>query len=105
MEFTFDKKKVELAGYTMESVYNAMKNNFTNNGLKCINDGETLVFAGLGDSKDYGKMILMMGLFTKQDWFLNIASSWIFRDNDGYEDILRQVNEKLSRGELAWRED
>ena len=101
MEFAFDKKKVELAGYTMESVYDTIKNSFTNNGLKCISDGEPFIFSGLGDNKDYGKMIIMMGLFTKQDWFLNIVSSWIFRDNGGYEDVLKQVKEKLSIRELT----
>jgi len=103
MEITFDNEKVAIAGYTMESIYEAIKDNFIKNGLKCLSDEETLIFGGLGDRQDYGKMIIMMSLLTSQDWFLDTASSWIFRYNGGYEDVLRQVKEKLARGELSWR--
>jgi len=105
MEFTFNTDKIKAAGYSIESVYNAMKDNFKHNGLVCINDGETLIFEGLGNNKDHGKMVFMMGFLTCQDWFLNIVSSWIFRDDGSYEDVLRQVNEKLAKGELSWRKN
>ena len=105
MEFTFDNEKIKAAGYTTESIYEAMKSNFKSKGLRCVNEGEVLVFGEIGDNNDYGKMIGMMSLLTCQDWFLDIASTWIFRENGGYEDVLRQVKEKLAKGELSWRKN
>ena len=103
MEFTFDKDKVEEAGYTMESIYSAMKDNFKKNGLRCIDSGEVLTFGGTGTKDDYGKMLIMMGVLSSQGWFMYTVSSWVFRKKDSREDVLKHFRDGIAKGDYDYQ--
>jgi len=100
MEFTFDTEKVEAAGYTLESIYNAMKENFKKRNLKCVSDGEFLSFSGTGHSDDYGNMLVLVKRLSSEDWFMNTAKSWFFEYGNTYEDVLKDIKNKISKGRV-----
>jgi len=102
MEFTFDKEKVEAAGYTMNNVYKIMKETFKKRNLECISEGELLAFSGTGHKDDYGNMLLLIGGLSLEDWFMNTATSWFFDSGTTYEDVLSDVKEKIAKGEWIW---
>jgi len=102
MTFTFDKEKVEAAGYTMESVYKAMKQAFSNRNLECISEEEELAFSGTGHNNDYGNMSMLMRNLTLEDWFMDIVKSWFFECGSTREDVLSAVRDKIAKGELIW---
>ncbi|MDR2167644.1 MAG: hypothetical protein LBE35_07330 [Clostridiales bacterium] len=93
MEFTFDEAAVLARGYTMERVYNAIKRQSDKFELKCVEDGEVLAFTGIGSKHDYSGMLGMMIAFSKSEWFMETASSWIFYRAGRVEDVLTQALE------------
>ena len=103
MEFMFDKEAVERRGYTMEKVYNHIKERFVEKNLPCIEDGEKLAFRSTGGPNDYGRMLGMMRVYSKAEWFMETASLWMFTTNErlGWEDVLAQARDRHERRKVA----
>ena len=99
MEFTFDEAAVLRRGYTMQTVHQAMKNEFAKRNLVCVEDGDVLAFEGTGNKNDYSSMLNMMRIYSRAAWFMDIASSWVFRTREtkGWEDVLVQAKERFER--------
>ena len=54
-------------------------------------DGEVMVFTGVGNSKDMGRMLIMMDRLIEAEWFMETASMWGFSRPDHWEDVLSQA--------------
>ena len=103
MEFTFDPAAVKRRGYTMESVYRTVKEEFDECNLPCIADGEVLAFGSTGHKNDYSSMLGMMRVFSKSEWFMDVAASWWFTTNEvlGWEDVLAAAKEHNQKRVIA----
>jgi len=97
MEFTFDEAAVLKRGYTMQTVHQAMKNEFAKRNLVCVEDGNVLAFEGTGHKNDYSSMLNMMRIYSRAAWFMDIAASWVFGRDGGEEDVLSQAKERFER--------
>lgn len=94
VDFTFDEKIMEAAGYTMADVYGTIKGEFRKRNVSCVSEGQVLSFAGGTGRDDFSEMWAVILMLTKSDWFMKFATSCIWIDNDGNcEDVLRQVLE------------
>jgi len=102
MLFTFDMAAVIQAGYTLEQVYNHLKEKFAERNLVCISDdADSLIFAGTGNGNDLSRMLIMMGKLENQEWFMKIAASWLFTTDErrGWEDVLGYYKTKQSHSQ------
>ena len=98
MEFTFDKAAIEKKGYSMESLYGEIKKEFASKNIPCVSDNEVLAFSGTGHKDDFSNMLTIMRIYSQVDWFMDTASSWIFRTNEGWEDVLKQAKKDWEEG-------
>ena len=99
MEFVFDEAAVLRRGYTMQTVHDAMKAEFAKWNLVCVSDGDVLAFEGTGHKNDYSSMLNMMRIYSRAEWFMEIASGWVFRTRDTkeWEDVLIQARDRFAR--------
>lgn len=94
VEFTFDRDLVESSGYTMAEISEIIKNQFAAKNIFCEEDGETLAFSGGKHKNDFSYMWIIIMRLTRSDWFLDLATSCIWREGDKWEDVLRQAKQK-----------
>ena len=104
MEFTFDEAAVLRRGFTMERVYIAVKKEFAKRELPCIADGDSLIFSGAGGKNDLARMLGMMRIYSKTEWFMDTAATWRFTTNErlGWEDVLSQAKARNEKEGLPW---
>ena len=89
--FKFDRVASNKAGLRVEDVRHTIKKLFAEYGLPCVADGEDLAFQDAGREDDYADMWhIIIGLL-KSEWFVSSASSCIWQDEDGEEDVLSQA--------------
>lgn len=89
--FTFDKATTSAAGLRLEDVRHTVKKLFAERGLPCTSDGTELAFEDVGREDDYADMwIVILGLL-RSEWFIKAASSCLWEDEDGEEDVLAQA--------------
>ena len=93
VRFSFDDELIEKKGVKRRDIYYTIKKNFTQKGLKCVSDGEQLVFEDMGHKDDYGNMWAIILALVDCDWFTDCASSCVFVENGKREDVLSQVPE------------
>lgn len=94
VDFSFNKDLVEANGYTIEHIYDTIKREFAEKNIVCIEDGEILSFSGGKEKNDFANMWIIILQLTSEDWFLDFATSCIWRtDNDKWENVLRQAKE------------
>lgn len=93
VRFSFDDELIEKKGVKRRDIYYTIKKNFTQKGLKCVSDGEQLVFEDMGHEDDYGNMWAIILALVDCDWFTDCASSCVFVENGKREDVLSQVPE------------
>ena len=95
VDFSFDKNLVESNGYTVEHIHEIIKKEFKEKNIECIEDGEMLSFVGGKHKNDFSNMWIIILNLTSSDWFLNFATSCIWREGSyKWEDVLRQAKEK-----------
>lgn len=95
VDFVFDSGLVEANGYTMADIYGTIKREFAQRDIPCIADGDILSFSGGEKENDFSNMWSVILRLTHADWFLNFATSCIWREDDNkWEDVLRQAKEK-----------
>lgn len=95
VDFAFNQNLVEASGYTMADIYGTIKKEFGEKNIPCVSEGEVLSFSGGKQKNDFSNMWAVILRLTRSDWFLNFATSCIWReDNDKWEDVLRQVREQ-----------
>ncbi len=91
MQFTFDEEGLLRNGFDRAGMYDMMKKNFTERGLKCVSEDEVLAFEDQGGRSDYGHMWGLTINLMVHDWFTDCTSSIIYFE-DGYaEDVLSQL--------------
>lgn len=89
--FTFDEAATSAAGIYLEDVRHTVKKLFAERGLPCTSDGTELAFEDVGREDDYADMWhVILGLL-RSDWFITSASSCLWEDEDGVEDVLTQA--------------
>lgn len=89
--FTFDERATSAAGICLADVRHTIKKLFAKRGLPCASDGAELAFEDVGREDDYADMWhVILGLL-RSEWFLNAASSCLWEDEDGVEDVLAQA--------------
>ena len=91
MEISFDQNKVRERGFTMEQVRDLLVKAFDEFSFPLVSDGEVMVFSGVGNSKDFGRMLIMMDRLVEAEWFMETASKWDFSRPDHTEDVLSQA--------------
>lgn len=90
VKFSFDNAAVERRGYTLEAVRQTIKSLFANHGLPCVSDGDTLAFKDRGHGDDFAIMWDIILSLLHSEWFMTCASSCVWQDEDGEEDVLAQ---------------
>lgn len=89
--FTFDDVAMAASSIKGADVRHTVKKLFTERGLICIEDGAKLAFEDVGREDDYADMwIVILGLL-RSEWFIKAASSCLWEDEDGEEDVLAQA--------------
>lgn len=91
VRFSFDKAAVERFGYTLEAVHQAIKSLFATNSLPCVSDGDTLTFIDDGHGDNFAIMWDIILSLLRANWFIDCASSCVWQDEDGEEDVLAQA--------------
>lgn len=91
VRFSFDKTAAERRSYTLEAVYQTIKSLFVVHGFPCVSDGGTLVFKDKGHGDDFAVMWDIILSLLRADWFMDCATSCVWQDEDGEEDILAQA--------------
>ena len=91
VRFSFDKVAAERCGCTLEAVHQTIKSLFAVHGFPCVSDGETLVFKDKSHGDDFAVMWDIILSLLRSDWFVECATSCVWLDEDGEEDILAQV--------------
>lgn len=94
VEMIFNKDKIVNDGYTLENIYENLKEAFTKRGLRCSSDNEILIFEGVGSVNDFANMISLLVKLLQIDWFIQYATSCILyeRENGTSEDVLSQAS-------------
>ena len=98
VKFSFDKAIVERRGFTLEDVYRTIKNLFTAHDFPCVFDGDALAFRSKAHGDDFATMWDIILSLLRSDWFLDCATSCVWLDEDGEEDILAQVGKVQQQG-------
>ncbi|MBE6995288.1 MAG: hypothetical protein E7429_00935 [Ruminococcaceae bacterium] len=88
VEMTFNDAALEAHGYTRDIVYNALKDEFLQLGLRCTSDNDILSFEDVGSEDDFANMVGLLVDLVLMDWFLDCTSSCIFYDDGTVEDVL-----------------
>lgn len=89
--FRFDKVASAKAGLKIEDIRHTIMNLFAEYELPCVADGEYLAFEDASREDDYADMWhIIIGLL-KSECFVSSASSCIWQDEDGEEDVLSQA--------------
>lgn len=95
---SFDDTAVKQHGYTKEGVCNTLKQEFRKRNLPCISEGDVLTFTSTGQEDDYSNILLMILAMSRTEWFLDIAASCIFYDDEGHtENILAQARQQRKK--------
>lgn len=95
VDFAFNESLVKANGYTMADIYGTIKREFEKKDIPCVADGEVLSFSGGKGKNDFSNMWAVILRLTHANWFLNFATTCIWReDNDKWEDVLKQVKDK-----------
>ncbi len=89
--FTFDKATVERRGRTLEGVRRTIKGLFAVHDLPCTDDSDALSFEDKGHGDDFAVMWDIIMALLRADWFLDCATSCVWQDEDGEEDVLAQA--------------
>ena len=61
------------------------------NGLPCVPDGDVLAFKDKGHGDDFAVMWDIILSLLRSDWFMDCASSCVWQDESGEEDVLAQA--------------
>lgn len=89
--FTFDEVAMAALSIKGADVRHTIKKLFAERGLPCTSDGAELAFEDVGREDDYADMWhVILGLL-KSAWFISSASSCLWEDEDGIEDVLAQA--------------
>ena len=97
VRITFDEAAVKRRGLTLESVHQTVKSLFAAHDLPCVSDdGGTLAFGDKGHGDDFACMWDIILSLLRSEWFMDCASSCVWEDEDGEEDVLAQAG-KLRR--------
>ena len=91
VKFSFDKAAVERRGHTLEDVHGTVKNLFAVHNLPCVSDDGGLTFKDKGHGDDFAIMWDIILSLLRADWFMDCATTCVWQDEDGEEDILSQV--------------
>ena len=91
VNFTFDKAAVERRGRTLEDVHRTVKSLFAVHDFPCTADGDTLSFKDKGHGDDFACMWDIILSLLRSEWFMACATSCVWRDEDGEEDVLAQA--------------
>lgn len=91
VEFRFDETATAKAGFKIEDIRYTIKKTFAAYSLPCVADEENLAFEDADRDDDYADMWhIIIGLL-KSEWFVASASSCVWIDEDGEEDVLSQA--------------
>ena len=89
--FTFDNDKIEMSGNSTEDIIYIIKKIFAKYDLPCISGGPVISFSDNGGEDDYSDMwTIILSLFMS-DWFTDIVTSCIWKDDFECEDVLEQM--------------
>ena len=98
VDMTFDQRKVEQQGYTLDAVRQTVQKNFAAHGLRCVRDGSVLTCTGCGGADDFADLWAVITALLRTEWFPAMASSCVWQDDNGdREDLLAQVGKLQGR--------
>ena len=91
VKFSFDKAIAERRGFMLEDVHQTTKNLFAAHHFPCVFEGDGLSCADKGHGNDFAVMWDIILSLLRSDWFMECATSCVWQDEDGEEDILSQA--------------
>ena len=95
VKLSFDSATAERQGCTVEQMRQTVKDLFAAHDLPCVSEGDTLVFADKGHGDDFACMWEISLALLRSQWFLDCASSFVWQDADGEEDLLDQTGKEV----------
>ena len=98
VDMTFDQRKVEQQGYTLDAVRQTVQKSFAAHGLRCVQNGPVLSCTDCGNANDFANLWTVIMALLRTGWFPILASSCIWQDNNGVqEDLLAQAGKLQGR--------
>lgn len=91
VKISFDKAAVDRRGYRLEDAYQTVKNLFAVHNFPCISEDSVLIFKDKGHGDDFAVMWDIILSLLRCDWFMNCATSCVWQDENGEEDVLAQA--------------
>ena len=96
VKLSFDSAAAERKGCTAEQMRQAVKDLFAAHDLPCVSEGDVLVFTDKGHGDDFACMWEITLALLRSRWFLDCASSFVWEDEDGEEDLLGQTGKEVA---------
>ena len=82
----------------MDTVRHAIQKNFEAHGLRCVQNGPVLTCADHGGEDDFANLWAVIMALLRTDWFLALASSCVWQDDNGaQEELLAQAGKLQGR--------
>ena len=75
-----------------------IKSLFTAYGLPCVSDGDAFAFKDKDRGDDFATMWDIILSLLRSEWFMDCATSCVWEDENGVEDVLSQV--RKTRGSM-----
>ena len=91
VKFSFDKTAIERWGFVLEDVHRTIKSLFATHSLPCVSEGDILSLTDKGHGDDFAVMWNTILSLLRAEWFVDCATSCVWQDEDGEENILTQV--------------
>ena len=91
VKFSFNQAAVERRGYTMSGVHHTIKSLFAAHSFPCTVDGDTITFEDKGHRDDFATMWEIIMALLRSEWFTDCATSCVWQDESGEEDVLSQA--------------
>lgn len=98
VDMTFDQRKVEQQGYTLDAVRQTVQKSFAVHGLRCVQNGPVLSCTDCGNADDFANLWTVIMALLRTEWFPILASSCVWQDDNGdQEDVLAQAGKLQGR--------
>ena len=91
VKFSFDEAMVKRRDFMLEDVHQTIKSLFATHNFPCMFEGDVLSFTDKGHGGDFAIMWDIILSLLCSDWFMECATSCVWQDEGGEEDVLSQA--------------
>lgn len=96
VDFSFNEPLLNQNGLTLPQIYGVIKKAFDKGLISCAREDTVLSFEA--PDTEYGRMMGIAGLFCEKEWVLKYATSFLWWEDDAWEDWLSQAKSLQNAG-------